>query len=289
MRQGLAAWWRSPRAAGALRRLVGRLRQARYDVVIDAQGLLRSALLARLSGAPLRIGFANAREGAPLCYTHAVRLPRAPQVAVVRMRALLGPLGVPTTGPADACVPVSPAAASAISRRIGTAPYTVLVPGARWDTKRWSEEGFADIARRLAADGRRVFLAGSPDERALCERVALLAAGPQDAVVSLAGRTSLAEMVALLAGAELVVGNDSGPLHVAVALGRPTVSVYGPTDPNFVGPYGQLDRVVRFPVHCHPCRLKTCDHHSCMKGVTVELVWEKVAAQPAHSAASDAS
>jgi ADP-heptose:LPS heptosyltransferase len=81
-------------------------------------------------------------------------------------------------------------------------------------------------------------------------------------------------MIALLAGARIVVGNDSGPLHVAVALERPIVGIYGPTDPRFVGPYGQLDHVVRFDVACHPCRRKTCDHHSCMRGVTVDAVWQ---------------
>lgn len=84
------------------------------------------------------------------------------------------------------------------------------------------------------------------------------------------------EMIALLAQTRLVVGNDSGPLHVAAALETPLVGIYGPTDPNYVGPYNQLHHVVRFDVDCHPCRHKTCSHHSCMKGVEVETVWQKI-------------
>jgi ADP-heptose:LPS heptosyltransferase len=82
-------------------------------------------------------------------------------------------------------------------------------------------------------------------------------------------------MVAVIARARLVIGNDSGPLHVATALGVRVVGLYGPTDPAFVGPYGQMENVVRHEVPCFPCRNKTCGHHSCMQGVTVELVWEK--------------
>lgn len=275
-RKRLSPWWRSPAAMGLLRGLLETLRGAEYDCVIDAQGLFRSGFLTRVTGAKVRVGFANAREGATLAYTHKVTLPKEPQVAVVRMRALLEPLGVDVSGPAEARMPIQPAAAAAVEGMIGKrARPAVVIPGARWDTKRWSAEGFAEVMVRLQGAGETVVLAGSPDEAALCGRIAEMAKAKGVEVMNLAGRTSLAEMVALLARARLVVGNDSGPLHVAVALGRPAVSVYGPTDPRFVGPYGQLDNVVQHRVDCHPCRRKTCDHHSCMAGVSVEDVWDK--------------
>jgi heptosyltransferase-2 len=117
-------------------------------------------------------------------------------------------------------------------------------------------------------------LLGSPDEKNLCDSIEE-SLKPNTVLTNLAGKTNLAEMIALLSRAKFIIGNDSGPLHVATALGRPCVAIYGPTSENFVGPYGQLENVIRHNVECHPCRRKTCDHHSCMKGVTVEVVWAK--------------
>lgn len=285
-RKRLGAWWFHPAAAALLAHLLTTLRQTRYDVVIDAQGLLRSGLLTAATRAPMRIGFANAREGARYFYTHRVSLPATPQIAVLRMRALLQPLDLHPHTPARADIPVRAEAHDAIARCIGDTSPVVVIPGARWDTKRWPLPRFIEIIRRLRAAGEPVVLAGSPDEAPLCAHI--MTELPSSGLITLAGQTTLAEMVALLAQAKLVIGNDSGPLHVAVALERPVVGLYGPTDPHHVGPYGQLDHVVRFPVECHPCRRKTCDHHRCMAGLTVEAVWDKVRAVLAASPAAPA-
>ncbi len=278
-RKALAPWWHNRAAAKQLWQLARRLRHAHYDIVIDAQGLFRSAFLTAVTGAKIRIGFANAREGAPLFYNRKVRLRNGTQVSVVRMRELLRPLLIRHDDFADARMPINPEAAKKISQLLGDHPRIMLIPGARWDTKRWSADGFSEIGRRLIAAGHKLTLLGSPDEQKLCDSIAQkIAPRDGDALVNLAGRTKMAEMIAALASAKLVFGNDSGPLHVAVALNRPTISVYGPTDPAFVGPYGQLDRVIRFSVDCFPCRNKTCGHHSCMNGVTIEMVWQKISA-----------
>lgn len=175
-------------------------------------------------------------------------------------------------------MPINPAAAEKITALLGPVPRIMIIPGARWDTKRWSADGYAEIGRRLIAAGFPIALLGSPDEKPLCDSIAekILQTSDESKLINLSGRTKMAEMIAALAFARLIIGNDSGPLHVAVALNRPAVSIYGPTDPEFVGPYGQLDRVIRFNVDCFPCRNKTCSHHSCMKGVGVEDVWAKV-------------
>jgi lipopolysaccharide heptosyltransferase I len=234
-RRELAKWWRSPAAFGKFRALKRRLREGHYDLVIDAQGLLRSGYLSWVTGAKVRVGFADAREGGSLFYTHRVGIRRKEAMAVVRMRALLGPIGAPHDGPVEYRVPVQKASALAPEGAIG------FIPGSRGEGKRWPAEGFAKV---IAALGERhpVVLFGSPDERALCEGI-VKAAG---AGVNLAGRTSIAEMVAGLARCRLVIGNDTGPLHVAVALGRPILGLYGKTDPKSVGPYGQLENVIRF-------------------------------------------
>jgi heptosyltransferase-1/heptosyltransferase-2 len=272
-RKQLAAWWYKPAAWRLFRELLRKLRSAEYDCVIDAQGLFRSGFFARITGAATRIGFASAREGAPLAYTHRVRLPDRGRhmLAVDRMRALLGPLEIDTTCPAEFRLPIQPAAAAWARDLLGATRPIVVIPGARWNTKRWPLERYTAVVRQLAAARQPVVLAGSPDEKPLCDEIA--AAVP--AVRNLAGQTGLAEMIALLDRAKLVLGNDSGPLHVAVALRKPIVAIYGPTAPDFVGPYGQLANVLRHDVPCHPCRRRECDHHSCMQGVSVELVWDK--------------
>jgi heptosyltransferase-1 len=285
-RKKLGAWWYKPSAFGLFRALIKQLRGNRYDTVIDAQGLLRSGFLARITGAAMRIGFSNAREGATLMYTHKVHLPGGGRnmLAVDRMRALLGPLKIDVSAPAQFRMPVALAAIDAAQKLLRAGglddrrPFVAIIPGARWNTKRWDIERYAQVARRLLEVGEFVALLGSPDEKPLCDQIANALAMEATAgagLANLAGKTSLGEMIAILAKARLVIGNDSGPLHVAVALGRPTLSIYGPTSPAFVGPFGQLQNVIRHDVHCHPCRRKECGHHSCMQGVSVELVWEK--------------
>ncbi|HEY4328574.1 MAG TPA: glycosyltransferase family 9 protein, partial [Phycisphaerae bacterium] len=162
----------------------------------------------------------------------------------------------------------------------GRTDFIAVVPGARWATKRWPMARYVELVRKLLAAGETVVLIGSPDEKPLCDAIAqgagISAGGSKSgAIINLGGRTLVAVMAALLSRAKLVIGNDSGPLHVAVALGKQVVGLYGPTPPEFVGPYGQLQNVLRHDVECHPCRRKTCDHHSCMNGLKVELVWEK--------------
>ncbi len=119
--------------------------------------------------------------------------------------------------------------------------FAVLVPGTIWPTKHWHIEGFAAVARHLRNTGRAVVLAGSASERQRCRAVADLAPGSVD----LSGQTKLSELAALIRRADLCVTNDSGSMHLTVALGRPVVSVFGPTDPLWIGPYGRPDAVVR--------------------------------------------
>jgi lipopolysaccharide heptosyltransferase I len=293
-RKKLAAWWYKPSAFKLFMGLLKKLRAAKYDLVVDAQGLFRSGFLTRITGAKVRVGFANARELAPLAYTKKVRLPRdgKEMVAVDRMRALAAALGIDISRPAEFRMPVRSAVRSTglslpdaenddtLKPVLPATDFVTVIPGARWNTKRWPIDRYTELVRRLLTEAHNVVLLGSPDEQPLADAIeaALEDHPPTDAsatLVNLAGKTSLPEMIGVLARAALVFGNDSGPLHIAIALGRKTLSIYGPTDPHFVGPYGQLDHVLRHPVPCHPCRRKECDHHSCMKGVTVELAWEK--------------
>jgi heptosyltransferase-2 len=150
----------------------------------------------------------------------------------------------------------------------------VLAPGTIWETKRWRAEGFAHVAERFLDREWGAVLVGSPDERQRCRRVVDLCPG----AIDLAGQTSLSALAALIAGAEIVITNDSGPMHLAVALDRPVVSIFGPTDDVWIGPYHRENAVARVDLPCAPCyfrRLSQCPYdHRCMKEVTAEMVME---------------
>jgi lipopolysaccharide heptosyltransferase I len=243
-RKQLAPWWRSPAAFKKFRALNRRLKSARYDCVIDAQGLLRSGYFSRITSAKIRIGFADAREGGSLFYTHKVPIRRREAMAVVRMRALLDPLGIPHDHPPDYRVPLNPLAQEKAAALI---PENAIgfIPGSRGAGKRWPAEGFAALIAQLA-ESHPIVLFGSPDEKSLCDQILAQSGATGHARINLAGKTSIAEMTACLARCQLIIGNDTGPLHVAVALGKTVIGLYGKTNPQSVGPYGQLDNVVRF-------------------------------------------
>jgi ADP-heptose:LPS heptosyltransferase len=143
-----------------------------------------------------------------------------------------------------------------------------MAPGTIWETKHWGTDKFAEVARHFLAKGFAVILIGSPRERMVCEDVADSARG----AVDLAGMTTLSELAALIRRSTLNITNDSGPMHLAVALNRPVVSIFGPTDPIWIGPYRRPDAVLHAELPCSPCylrRLKECSHgHACMHAVS---------------------
>lgn len=243
-RKELAKWWQPFSTIQKLRNLIRRLKSANYDCVIDAQGLFRSGYFAHVTGAKVRIGFADAREGGSFFYTHKVPLRRRDAMSVVRMRSLLDPLGIPHDVPPEYRVPLDPQAVAKVGSVV---PKDALgfIPGSRGYGKRWPAAAFAAVMSVLA-EHHPVVLFGSPDERSLCEQIVNQSGNTGHERINIAGRTSIAEMTAGLAQCRLIIGNDTGPLHVAVALGKTVIGLYGKTDPNSVGPYGQLENVIRF-------------------------------------------
>jgi lipopolysaccharide heptosyltransferase II len=152
----------------------------------------------------------------------------------------------------------------------------VLAPGTIWETKRWTIEGFAAVARQFLHDGFAVALAGTQRDQPRCRQIATAAPGAYD----LSGKTTPAELAALIQHAEVCVTNDSGAMHLAVSLGKPMVSVFGPTSPIRVGPYHRPESVVRVDLPCSPCNyrwLSQCPFdHACMKQLTSAMVVERV-------------
>jgi ADP-heptose:LPS heptosyltransferase len=137
-----------------------------------------------------------------------------------------------------------------------------LLPGTNWETKRWPVEKFAGLVAPLRDQfGLISVLAGGPDAGAMAPQI--------PGTVDLTCKTTLKQLTALLERADLVVANDSGPMHIASALGRPLVTPFGPTNPVRTGPYGRMDSVIRIDIVCSPCYSRTCSHQSCLRWLDV--------------------
>lgn len=257
--------WRSLPAARDLAEFHRMLRRQEFDLVIDVQGLFRSGWFARQTGAPVRVGFAKAREMAWLFYTHRVETGTPEQHAIERYRKLLDAIGCPTA-PVEFPFPVTDADRAAAEQLAGTGgDYAVLCPGSNWVTKRWPAERFAELAAPLRERfGLRSIVAGGPGDRELAAKI--------PGALDLCGKTSLMQLVALMQGAKLAITNDSGPMHIAAALNRPLVALFGPTNPVRTGPYGRPDSVVQANIDCLPCYSRRCSHRRCLQDLTIEPV-----------------
>jgi heptosyltransferase-1 len=268
-RKSVSHWPRLVTETGRLRR---ELRARDYDLVVDLQGLMKSALPARLAGPVSGYDAASAREpAATRLYRHRFPVPRQMH-AVERTRRLLaaavgyalpegtGRYGIAAGGPPDPSLGLP-------------ARYAMVMHAASWRTKLWPEEHWQALLPALAVDGRGVVLAwGSADERARAER---LAAGLPGAVV-LPRVMAGAELAAVIGGAELAVGLDSGLMHLAAALRVPGLWLYGPTDPGLTGPYGEGQTVIQSAWPKAPCRRRNCTDTAggdcCMRAIAVAEV-----------------
>jgi len=256
---------RSDAAAGeGMLEAIRELRRAKYDVVLDLQGLLKSGILARSSGAPRVIGFSSAylRERlARAFYTETFdpggggMYHRDETTHVVRMNlGLLSRLGI------ESAVPEFPIEAvdSDVAKRVRDATagrYALLNPGAAWPNKRWPAERFGMVASLLRANhGLESFVLWGPGERNLAEQVV---AASQDAA-HLSAPTTIADLVALCRGASLIISGDTGPTHIAAAVGTPIVGIYGPTRPSRNGPWAPDDVTVSRDGVCRCHHLRRC-------------------------------
>jgi heptosyltransferase I len=229
---------------GGIRALRSELRTAAYDAVLDLQGAIRSAMIARFTGSRRLIGEAHPREGAARwLFTEPVVTQR--EHVIEQDLELASYVAGDSLAPVAPVLPVDPAAESwcdALLASSGTRPVALINPGAGWGAKRWPVERYALVARGLIARGFRVLVNAGPGEEAMAD---LIVKEASSAAIPLA--TSLSQLVALTRRVALCVAGDTGPLHLACALGRPVVGIYGPTDPGRNGPYGTRFRVLRSP------------------------------------------
>jgi lipopolysaccharide heptosyltransferase I len=254
-------------------RFVGALRERRFDLVIDLQGLFRSGLMALASGAPRRVGLSTAREGARWFYSDVVRVADFNAVhAVERCWLIAEAFGVGGIRK-EFRVPVREDARAWTGEALREYPRPWLMLGvaSRWPTKRWPPEHFAALVRRAQERfGGTAVLVGGLDEVHLSQQTAALLTGP---ALDLTGRTDLPRLTALLARADVMLANDTGPLHLAVALGRPVVAPFTCTKVRLNGPFGQDEHAVESTVWCQGSYLKKCARLECMAELTPGRLW----------------
>lgn len=265
-------------SAAKLFRLIGPLRARRFDVVVDLQGLLRTGVLSWLSGAPTRIGFADAREGSSFSYTERIVGPMREMHAVDRYLRLASALGAQERQ-AEFVLPDSPdeeGRSQALFTKVGldgASNVIGIAPSARWVTKRWAAESFAAVADQLQHEGlHRVVFIGATQEKG---DIAQVKQSMRTAAADLTGLTTVGDLPAVMRRLCLLITNDSGPMHVAAAVGTPVVAVFGPTSPACTGPYGDGHTVLTSSVHCRPCFRRQCDNpntNECLTSITVDEV-----------------
>jgi lipopolysaccharide heptosyltransferase I len=261
------------RAAGQYYRFFQTIRRLDFDLVIDLQGLLRSGLMTAASGATRRVGLSSAREGAAWFYTDVLHVADFDAVhAVDRYWLVAEALGVGDTVK-QFRVPVGEAESARASELLRNCPrpWMFFCAGSRWRTKRWPPEHFAILGRLAQAEagGTAVFV-GNQEEAPLAAAAAKLLTGP---VLDLCGQTNLRQLAALLAKADVMISNDTGPLHLAAALGRPVVAPYTCTKVLLNGPYGFESAAVESRVWCQGSYLTRCKRLECMTELTPERLW----------------
>jgi heptosyltransferase-2 len=277
---------------GGLLRLAAELRDERFDLAVLFQNAFQAALIACLAGIPQRVGYS--RDARRLLLTHAIAVPRAREVPphetyyyleLVRRAGWIEQLPVVTQIPVASPRSVVAERTRTRLQELGLGDgegsprlRVVLAPGAAYGSaKCWLPERYAALADRLVETfGAAVLLCGPPAEARIGEAIA---ARMKHRPVSLIGQTTLEEFLAVLASADLFIGNDSGAMHLAAGLGLPQVVIFGPTDEAGTGPLNPQARLVKRAVACSPCFLRHCPvDHRCMTRIEVDEVWQAVEA-----------
>lgn len=271
--------------------LIRKLRKSGFDLVVDFQGLFRSGLLGRLTGAKRRVGFAQAREGAPWFYTHHVRLPKQSQVkwrlldvhAVDRNLAIAGFLGATTPNP----IFYLPRLAEderfidglLQEAKVASDEHLIaLAPWSRSTLKSWPLARFIEVAQdALKVPSVRVVVVGGPSDKGFADQFCSL---ESQGLVNLVGKLSLRQLPVLLSRMKLVVGNDSSLIHLAAGVEVPVLALFGPTHSKATGPYPlEKHTVLRTDLPCSPCGKRTCENPSyleCLDSLTVTAVLEEI-------------
>jgi len=282
--------WLSPTGARSIAVFLRTLRQPRYDLVIDCQGLARSAVFSLATRAPRRLGDARASEFAWVGAN--VRINTDPSAHVVdRALQIVAAAGAPPI--ADSRL-YTPGDISLDETRLASASYAVLAPTSAWPGKCWPVERFATLAQRLLGDSlvESVVFVGAPAERDQAYAALDLCKDDQR-IVDLVGATSVGQLMRLIENAALVVANDSATMHIAVGFDRPLVALLGPTDAPLAGPYHRPDAVAQVVTPADRLSHRACKDaaygSTLMRRISVDLALETASKQLQRSGADDAT
>lgn len=274
------AWQREGHRLRGVLALRRQLRAEEYEVVLDLQGLTKSGLWSWLAGAPVRIGFAGeeSREANAWFMTRRVAPPPRARHVIDRNLALAAAAGA-CTDRVRMDIPCDGVADHAVAlwwTRTGLGAHVVAIsPGAGWRTKQWPPQFYARLADRIIREaGAQVLVLWGPGEQELAGEI--WRAAQEDLIV--APTTSVQELIEALRRCAALVAGDTGPLHLAAALGVPCLALFGASDPLRNGPYGTGHLVVTREIHCRPCWRTRCPTAiECLTDLSPEMVWERVA------------
>jgi 3-deoxy-D-manno-octulosonic-acid transferase/heptosyltransferase-1 len=259
-------------------RFIRELRSHKYDLVIDLHGLFKSGVLTGLSRAKRKIGFTGGREGSSLFLTERPYYVNYDQHALDRYLKTIDYMGC-TMYSWKGDIPVDGSDRDAIesfilNNDLQNKKIVAINPIARWKTKLWEPERFSLLADRVQKElNVKVVFTGSEQDRGVIDEIVR---EMETIPLDLAGRTSLKALAYLYSKCDLLITTDTGPMHMAAAMGCPVIALFGPTAPWRTGPYGKEHRVIREEMECSPCFKKKCDHLSCMKDITVDGVFDTV-------------
>ncbi len=261
--------------ARAFLSFLGEVRRRRFDWTLDLQRHLKSGMVSRASGAPRRIGFhrSNTKEGNWVFNTETIPAQRRWSSKLAQYLAFAEPLGLPPA-PVEFGLALSREEEDRVERLLTgvTRPFVAVFVGSTWESRWWLADRTAAVLRELGRRfGLSAVLVGAPGRER--EFAAEIAGGVPDGVANLAGETTVRDLIGIFARARAAFGPDSGPMHIAAAVGTPVVSLWGATSPARSAPWGSEDLALVGHVACHPCYRRRCPiGRACMREIGVEAV-----------------
>ena len=270
--------WRKKQFLAGAREMTGlihRLREREYDVVYDFQNQFRSGLFGYAARIPRRIGFADSPEHNSMFYTEKVAVNSKTTLHFLERNLLLADFSL--GGEKEFNIRPDDSDKSHVDELLKSTPAQLdgplitICPSARWETKLWPPSHFARLAARLVDKvNARIVFVGTQSDHTIIEKIVAFKDFPY---MSAAGKTSLRQLADLIGRSRLMITNDSGPMHIAAAMGVPTVSIFGPTDPGLTGPYGPNHSVVSSKVECVGCGKRQCPSKlECLHSITADQV-----------------
>lgn len=253
------------------------LKARRYDVALDLQGLMKSAVISRLSQAKRRVGPAEAREFAGLFYSESVSRQLEHLHVVPGYLELAKAIGAQLDDEPSMLMPFSSEDVAHVESLLDfstSQPKVVLNPSAGKAIKQWPAERFGQLGQRLIDElGAQIVVTGAPADRELANRV-LSGFRDSNAVHDVVGKTNLNQLAALLSKIDLFIGGDTGPMHIAQASGTRVLAMFGPTDPTILGPRKPIHQIATLNEKCSPCRHRECPiGRPCLENMSVDWIF----------------